>query len=433
MLDFVGEQEIIRDTKEEIISELYKLYGTDYEVIRSYEVPKKGLIGFITNKKQLCIKYRVKTQGTRGRSSGMLGGMDSREDDTPVANMDFLRRQAESQERDEEEFRMEQNRQAILASQTSVLMNAQIAQFQSSLDSLAEKIDSKLQVSSSDKHATIARIEEILSDNEFSFSYISKMTDKIRKTFSLEQMEDFDLVERTVVDWIGESICGEPEKHVRPPLVQVIVGPTGVGKTTTLVKLAASKIVEYKKQEKTFDLRLITTDYTRVGAKEQLEHFGEILHREVIKAETMNDLKEIYDQNKSHCDGIFIDTGGYSPNDSENIAKLKNILTVPGLTPQIFLAFDAKTKCSDIKNIMNNYEPFGYTSVVVTKCDESTRFGNIISALDEKNKKVAFVTYGQSAAKNISRGNALFFLEKLNGFNLDMDHLKQKFSVSEDY
>lgn len=429
MLDFVGEQEIIRDTKEEIISELYKLYGTDYEFIRSYEVPKKGLIGFITNKKQLCVKYRVKAQGSRGNSGMAVNA----EEETPVANMDFLRRQAESQERDEEEFRMEQNRQAILASQTSVLVNAQMAQFQSSLDSLAEKLDSRLQVSSSDKHATIARIEEILAENEFSFSYISRMTDKIRKTFSLEQMEDFDLVERTVVDWIGESICGEEEKHVRPPMVQVIVGPTGVGKTTTLVKLAAAKIVEYKKQDRTFDLRLITTDYTRVGAKEQLEHFGEILHREVIKAETMDDLKEIYDQNKNRCDGIFIDTGGYSPNDSTNIAKLKNILTVPGLTPQIFLAFDAKTKCSDIKNIMNNYEPFGYTSVVVTKCDESTRFGNIISALNEKNKKVAFVTYGQSPAKNISRGNPLFFLEKLNGFNLDMDHLKQKFSVSEDY
>lgn len=422
MAEFGVEHEIIRDSMDEIKAELYRLYGSDYTIVRQYEISKKGFLGLV-NKKQICAKFRLKPASSQPSYSDYSSGGD----------MDFLRRTAESQEREEEEFRMEQNRQAILASNSSVLVNAQMAQFQSTLDQLNETINKKMNMGSSETHPTIARIEEILSDNEFTHAYISKMVDKIRKTFSLDQMEDFDLVERTVVDWIGESIEPEEEVYVRPPFVKVIVGPTGVGKTTTLVKLTADKLITYREQKRPFEFRLITTDYTRAGAEDQLKRFADIFHREVIKAESMDDLKEIYETERAHCDGIFIDTGGYSPNDSKNIARLKDILSVPGFTPQIFLAFDAKTKCSDIKNIMNNYEPFGYTSVIVTKCDESTRFGNIISALSEKNKKLAFVTFGQSPGRdNIARGTPLYFLEKLTGFNLDMKHLEAKFSKSED-
>ena len=73
--------------------------------------------------------------------------------------------------------------------------------------------------------------------------------EKIRNEFSLEQLDNYDLVERRVVDWIGESISIVKQGHFRPPHVYILVGPTGVGKTTTLVKLAVQFVREYAQNQ----------------------------------------------------------------------------------------------------------------------------------------------------------------------------------------
>ncbi|MCQ2573447.1 MAG: hypothetical protein MJ182_06095 [Treponema sp.] len=427
MIENEGVQKIIRPSIDDCRNELFRLYGYDYTVIRSYEVKKKGLFGSFS-RPQMCVLYRVKPRSNQVNSTPVY-------DNTP--NSDYLRRLAESQAVDEEEERLKKNREQILAQHSSTIVNANIAQMDEvkaaleKVREMQETMNRKLNSSTSlDKPETISRIEELLSDNEFSMNYINMITEKIRRTFSLEQLEDFELIEKAVVDWIGESIEVEPSHVVRPPHVKIIVGPTGVGKTTTLVKMVAKEVISAKKSGKVFDARLITTDFTRVGALEQLKHFAEILGRDVDKAETMDDLKILYENYRLHCDGIYIDTGGYSPNDSVQIGKLKDLISVPGLTPEIYLAFDAKTKCSDLKNIMNNYEPFAYNSVIVTKCDESKVYGNIISSLYEKHKTIAYVTDGQNAARNIEKADPIYFLEKLIGFNLDMNHLKEKFSNS---
>ena len=282
-----------------------------------------------------------------------------------------------------ESEKFEENRKAIIEKQKDILLNAQMNKMASMMEQLNEKIDnfSTQPAVSSDTHETISRIEELLSENEFSFSYIKMITDKIRSQFSLEQLDDFRLVERYVVDWIGESIEIKKDKHVRPPKVIIIVGPTGVGKTTTIAKLAATSILDAKNNGmKKPELCIVTIDTMRVGALEQLAKFGEILGKNVLKAETAEDVAEIYSDYKEHVDYIYIDTSGYSPNDSNHIGEMKNILDVK-MNPEIFLAVTASTKASDLQNIFRNFEPFAYESVIITKFDESQCYGNIISVL----------------------------------------------------
>lgn len=107
---------------------------------------------------------------------------------------------------------------------------------------------------------------------------------------------------------------------------------------------------------------------------------------------------------------------------------MKNILEVPGLNPDIYLMMDAKTKARDMINIMQNYEPFGYGSVIISKCDEAGVLGNVISALSEKHKTISYITTGQSAARDIKRVNPLDFIMRLEGFNIDRDHIEEKFN-----
>ena len=158
---------------------------------------------------------------------------------------------------------------------------------------------------------------------------------------------------------------------------------------------------------------------------------AQVLDLQVYKAEDSDDLKEIFNSIKDDNDIIYIDTSGYSPNDSENIAKLKNTLSVEGLKPEIFLAVAADKKARDLRNIMQNYEPFGYSSVIVTKCDETTGFGNIISVLNEKRKSISYITDGQVISRNIQKANVVDFLIRLSGFTVDRIHIEEKFGDGE--
>lgn len=307
----------------------------------------------------------------------------------------------------------------------------QIANLDKKIDTLMSSLSSQISginAGSEKVHKSILKIEELLEENEFSKEYIQEISDKIRSEFSLDELENFEQVEKQVIDWIGESIKIAKIKTFRPPHVIILVGPTGVGKTTTIAKLAAQEIIIAGNNGlKQPVIRLISADTTRVAAEEQLRRYGKIMEIPVDKAENADDIKAIYKQCKDSTDVIIIDTAGYSPNDSEHISKLKNTLSVDGIRADIYLAITASTKVRDLRNIIQNYEPFGFASVIITKCDETSQYGNIISILSEKNIPVSYVTYGQTPGKNISRPNVIGFLKRLVDFNIDRIHIEDKF------
>lgn len=389
------EQEITGKNIEECRDKLFKLYGRD---------------------------YRILNKNVDFRPAGLLGLRKK-----PVTVVTYVVNHPKPY--DEEEI-LQKNREAIMQNQASLLVKnqfSQITQMNSTLEEINKKFN-ELAASSQDKHETIKKIDNMLEQNEFSFSFINMIEEKIRNDFTLEQLENFELVERRVIDWIGESISIAKETVSRPPHVYIIVGPTGVGKTTTLVKLAAQFVKNYalsRNGEKPA-ICFITTDTMRVGAMEQLERWGKHMESRVFKAERTEDLKTLYEENRG-CDAIFIDTSGFSPNDATHIAQMKLLLDVPNMNPDIYLAATASTKSRDLMNIMQNYEPFGYKSVIITKCDESEQFGNVISVLYEKHKSISYITDGQVASRNISRANVIEFLKRLENFKIDRVHIEDKF------
>jgi hypothetical protein len=94
----------------------------------------------------------------------------------------------------------------------------------------------------------------------------------------------------------------------------------------------------------------------------------------------------------------------------------------------VHLAVSATTKASDIKEILQQFEPFGYSSVVLTKLDETMRVGNVISVLWERGKTVSYVTDGQGVPDDIERAGAVRFLKNLEGFSLPPEKLRSKFA-----
>lgn len=374
---------------------LYEKFGHSYNIVKTKRSLKGGFFG-LGQKEYLDVYYQVQS-----------------EEDTFAKNREEILKKTPT------------------STLESVLIKSELDQLDSKMNELLQKMNDSSNASS-ETHKSISRIEELLDRNEFSLKYINYIKDKIKKSFSLEELEDFDIVQRKVVDWIGESINIAQEQVFRKPYVGIIVGPTGVGKTTTLVKLAVQYILKNKEQGRKVDICFITIDSMRVGAFEQLARFGDLLNITVKKAEKAEDVKFIYEEVKSAVDAIFIDTSGYSPNDAEHLGAMKMTLSVQGMNPDVYLAVCASTKARDIENIMRNYEPFGYKSVIITKCDESEQYGNIISVLFDSHKSVSYITNGQQIAqgKCIKRAEVVDFLVRLEDFQVDRIHIEDKFGVN---
>jgi flagellar biosynthesis protein FlhF len=210
------------------------------------------------------------------------------------------------------------------------------------------------------------------------------------------------------------------------------LGPTGVGKTTTVVKLAAlygepwtdeNKMILWRNQT-----QLITVDYWRIGAETQIQKYGEIMDLPVSSADSYDDLKKLFSLYRQDIDFILVDTTGLSPQNYKELGKMKSILDACPSRAEIHLCLPATFKPGDIKEICKQFEPFKYKSVVITKMDETKRIGNVISALAEERKSIAFITTGQTIPGDIERATVIQLLVNLEGFTVDKGALMDYFN-----
>ena len=262
--------------------------------------------------------------------------------------------------------------------------------------------------SSSGDHETIVRIRDILEENDFSPAYTRGVVDRLRSECSVEELEDAREIDERVVRWIAESIHVYPwQERPRRPHVFVLVGPTGVGKTTTIAKLAA---MYGAVADPSYDVRILTIDSYRIGALQQIEKYGEIMNIPVHAVETATEMRKLLDLNRE-ADFVFVDTIGKSPNDLAKLAEVNQLVRSAG--GEVHLAVSATTKRGDIGEILRQFEPFNYQAVVVTKLDETASVGGIISALHEKQKSVSFITDGQSVPQDIERARVETLITRL--------------------
>jgi flagellar biosynthesis protein FlhF len=177
--------------------------------------------------------------------------------------------------------------------------------------------------------------------------------------------------------------------------VAVLVGPTGVGKTTTIAKLAAHFILKHGPGQ----VALITTDNFRIAAHEQLNTYGRILDVPVRAAGSAEELQSLID---GFADKrlILIDTAGMSPRDQRLAEQIKTLQS-PGLSIQPFLVMSAATQYKTAREVMGAFEIFQPEACILTKLDEAVSKGAAISALIEQRLPLAFVTDGQQVPEDL--------------------------------
>lgn len=286
---------------------------------------------------------------------------------------------------------------------------------------------SRQETGAPEEHPSLEKISELLSDNDFSYGFIKETVGRLKSELSLAELDDFEGVQHRVVSWIAEKITVYPEPERQGHRRIILIGPTGVGKTTTIAKLAAMTILG-DPEEKARSVRMITIDNYRIGARGQLETYGDIMNIPVASVETREEMKKklaLFED----VDTIFVDTTGRCPRDFRNIAAMRELLEPCGSRAEYFLAVSATTKASDVKEILREFESFGYAAVVLTKLDETQRIGNIISILSELNKPLAYITFGQGVPADIEKAEPLRLLKNLEGFTIHIEKLKEEQSL----
>lgn len=280
-------------------------------------------------------------------------------------------------------------------------------------------------VGSEGEHPTLAALDALLCDNDFSTWYRTELIGRARAEFSLDALEDYDVVEEAILEWVGDTVRIPVSPRPVKPRVLVLVGPTGVGKTTTIAKLAALHNLGIGGMAPQ-DVRMITIDNYRIGAKQQIETYGSIMRVPVSSVETAGDLRQTIAMYRD-TDLILVDTIGKSPRDAVRLAEMQQILDACGPSAEVYLAVAATTKTQDMLDIFRQFEPFRYRGIVVTKMDETGRVGNVLSALAEMDKAVAWITDGQKVPQDIAAANPLRFLMNLEGFRPNRPKLEERY------
>lgn len=275
------------------------------------------------------------------------------------------------------------------------------------------------------EHPTLAAIDAALIDNDFSAWYRNELLARARAEFSLEALSDQDAVVEAILEWIGDTVRIPTAPRPVKPRIIVLVGPTGVGKTTTIAKLAALHNLGIGGVTPQ-DVRMITIDNYRIGAKQQIETYGSIMRVPVSSVETAGDLRQTIAMYRD-TDLILVDTIGKSPRDAVRLAEMQQILDACGPSAEVYLAVAATTKTQDMLDIFRQFEPFRYRGIVVTKMDETGRVGNVLSALAETDKAVAWVTDGQKVPQDIAPAHPLRFLLNLEGFMPNRPKLEERY------
>ena len=201
-----------------------------------------------------------------------------------------------------------------------------------------------------------------------------------------------EIMEHLVLEQLGRP---EPILHKKfTQKVILVLGPTGVGKTTTIVKLAADFSVKQKKK-----VGIINTDTFRIGAQEQLQTYADILGvplQVIYRADELEDALE----GMADRDVIFVDTAGKRPGDEQHKEDMLDIVRI--LKPEdILLCLSASTGFAAIKEMVDTYGFVDEYRLMITKLDETKYRGSLLNISWYTQRPLAYVTTGQNVPDDI--------------------------------
>ena len=244
----------------------------------------------------------------------------------------------------------------------------------------------------------LLELRNTLFEKDVEPKLIEKILEKIRERGgqSLNKEEVFKLAAKVLTVSLGEP---EPIKLIeeKKPQVAIFLGPTGVGKTTTMAKLAADFTFRHKK------VGLITADTYRIAAVEQLKTYAEILNLKVTVVYSPGEVKEAIESLKDN-DLILIDTAGRSHKNKKHFDELKALVSAAN-ADETYLVISSNISRIAVREILEYYAFIKNYKLLFTKLDESPAAGVILNARYMTGKPLSYTTAGQSVPDDLDIAN----------------------------
>jgi flagellar biosynthesis protein FlhF len=234
-----------------------------------------------------------------------------------------------------------------------------------------------------------------LEDFEVDKVIVNEVKEKLLETLDSEKQQSEEIVRSTIYNILSKYMREpEPFSFTRDKKVIILIGPTGVGKTTTLAKLAANMVLTEKKK-----VGLVTSDTYRIAAVEQLKTYSEIIGVPLSIIYTPGEILNAIESYKDK-DLILVDTAGRSHKDKYQLMELKTLIK-SSIDYEVYLVMSATTKLSDCIEIIKNYSFLEDYKLLFTKIDETSAIGAILNVAYITKKPVAYITTGQSVPDDI--------------------------------
>ena len=278
-----------------------------------------------------------------------------------------------------------------------------------------ENVDMSVKTSQNDiSEETLSFIKLLyntLIENEVDEIYVNQLTDEVEKISKPGLPFDYALanVYQKMVLKFGKS---DPIKDTEEkPIAEIFIGPTGVGKTTTIAKLASELTVSRKKK-----VALLTMDTYRIAAAEQLRTYASILEIPFRVIYSVDEMKQAAEDFREY-DYIMVDTAGHSLKNEELIRDVENYIRALEdlMECENYLVLSATTKYRDLIEISDAYSEMVAYKLIFTKMDETGAKGNLYNIRMHTGAPIAYITNGQNVPDDIAVFDAQKIVKNLLG------------------
>ena len=315
----------------------------------------------------------------------------------------------------EETIRQFELSAAAKVKETEKTENAETKAIEEKLETLQNLLEQKLQPKEpeitpvenvgDEKSAEIIKFEKLLYnkmiENEVNETYANQIIEEMEKNIKPNMPFDQALanIYQKMILKFGKPEIITPAQN--GPKVVFFIGPTGVGKTTTIAKIASKFSVEGKKK-----VALLTADTYRIAAAEQLRTYADILEVPFRVIYSVEDVESALKDFKDY-DYIFVDTAGHSHKNETQKANMNEFIhSVDGkVEKEAYLVLSATTKYRDLLSIASSYSEMTDYKLIFTKLDETLTLGNLLNLKLYTGAPLSYVTCGQNVPDDIEQFN----------------------------
>lgn len=396
-------------TEAEAVENAKKELGSNVVVMNVRSVKRKGLFSFLkAQATEVTVALEeeneryvpVRKEAVKGNAAPSLSGVSAGEEKE-------IRERNAVREREAEEGKTAEN--SIIEEKLDSLHFLLEQQLQKPEE--AKEQEKKETEQESEMERFMKLLYNTMLENEVNEKYANQIIDEIGKLNKPNMPFDYALanVYQKMILKFGQTREILPAQ--KGPKVLFFLGPTGVGKTTTIAKIASRFKVEEQRK-----VALLTADTYRIAAAEQLRTYAGILEVPFRVIYTAEEIKQAISDFKA-CDYILVDTAGHSCHNEEQKENMKTFVqSVDGLAEkEVFLVLSATTKYRDLLEIADAYRSIAEYRLIFTKLDETTALGNLLNIRLHTESELSFVTCGQNVPDDIEYFNPQKTVKQLLG------------------